>query len=427
MACWSASRQRVVIAAWLVLQGFTKPVRGITNDFSAYPTNSQACIYLASSQGKCNSASSVTGLNECLCTNNSGFITKAAACVGQQDPSDLGEVYTVMSDACAYTNIDIALSRSEFLSAAAAASSSSSSASSTSATSSSSASSTSTTSSITRSSTLSKSTTSSSVGSTATNSANASGTNTTSSQPTETSGASASTDDSLGISSTAKIGIISGACVAGVTIMSAAALFIFRYRRNRRPAEESAPMLSLAGFAGGSSNAGVGGGGSGGSGNGGNGGSGGSGGVGFVEIPGISEVPGSIGHSELPGGHTYWKAAEGVGANAKWHQAAGMNQIPHQQQEIFELPAHQDSSPYAEMPAREEPTPYAELSAQRHSTSPWVEMPASSVEDGVPMSTIVTPVSAKSEEGNSYAGTSYANSVVYEDLKEDWPAPAYRP
>ena len=214
----------------LVLVQSISVLAAFTNNFVAYPTNAQPCLYDAAIGSNCD-GTNITAMNMCLCENGGNFVISAATCIGTSDRSDLETVYSVMADACAFSDTPLSVSQKDFMAAGQGLLSSSSSTSTTS-----SSHGTATDSATTATSASSgHPVTQTSTGSTATNT-----------------GASDSDDGPAGMSSTATIGIISGAAVAGVAIIAVLIFFIIRMRRKKQPGEEQRPMLGMPAFSAGS-------------------------------------------------------------------------------------------------------------------------------------------------------------------------------
>ncbi|KAI0431425.1 hypothetical protein F5Y09DRAFT_354969 [Xylaria sp. FL1042] len=93
----------------------------VGNDFSAYPEESQSCLYSSADDAGCSSGSTGADLNNCLCKNKNNFIYNTAGCVAKESPSDLDAVYETLSSNCAGTGVTLSVSKKAFLAAAAAA------------------------------------------------------------------------------------------------------------------------------------------------------------------------------------------------------------------------------------------------------------------------------------------------------------------
>ncbi|PNY25917.1 Uncharacterized protein TCAP_04145 [Tolypocladium capitatum] len=184
----------------------------IESDFSFYPQNAQSCLNQASNTADCK-GSTTAQLNTCLCSNQGGFITNTAKCVGQKDKDDVQKVYATMLQACNDSHTPMGVSQSDFLAAADGNAPST----------------TKTTASSTATSTTAKVTTTT--------------TTTPAPTPTET-GATGKDKDTHGgrLSTGATIGIAVGASVAGLAALAGLAFFVVR--RKRRSQEEAHPMLS---------------------------------------------------------------------------------------------------------------------------------------------------------------------------------------
>ncbi|KAI0122972.1 hypothetical protein BJ170DRAFT_119539 [Xylariales sp. AK1849] len=172
-------------------------VIALDNDFSAYPSGSQACLTDAADQSQC-TGDTGEELNQCLCTNQGNFIYNTASCVAKDSPSDLKTVYATLKANCAGTGVTIAVSEDAFLAQAAAATSSTSTAGPTSTTS--------------------------------TSETTGTQTGTQTSTPTPTSSAAAA-----GLSTGAKVGIGAGVGLGSIALVLAG-VFLWIYNRRRRTA-----------------------------------------------------------------------------------------------------------------------------------------------------------------------------------------------
>jgi len=214
------------------------------NDFSGYPQDSRNCLVTASDSSGCN-GDTVQEMNTCLCGNQGNFVLSAASCIAKSASWDLDAVYTTMSGACAYSKTPLAISQEEFVAAGGASS----------------------TGQTTTKPTPTPRPTTKTVATTVSGRVTTVTTEfTTTPTPslitmttvsdgrtmtvTSTSyGPNETTDRNSGegaMSSTAKTGIIAGACVAGALIVAAIVFFCLRYRRRGKqggPREESHPML----------------------------------------------------------------------------------------------------------------------------------------------------------------------------------------
>ncbi|KAI1823583.1 hypothetical protein F4861DRAFT_539909 [Xylaria intraflava] len=93
----------------------------VTNDFSAYPQDAQACLYNSADDAGCKSAPTGPELNNCLCKNKNNFVYNSARCIAKSDPSDVEAVYDTLSSNCAGTSVTLSVPKAAFLAAAAAA------------------------------------------------------------------------------------------------------------------------------------------------------------------------------------------------------------------------------------------------------------------------------------------------------------------
>ncbi|ORY71837.1 uncharacterized protein BCR38DRAFT_480314 [Pseudomassariella vexata] len=98
----------------------------VTNDFSAYPSESQDCLYSSASTAGCTEGDTGATLNSCLCSNRGNFVYNTAKCVAKESPSDLETVYATLENNCAGTGNTIAVSHDAFMAQAAAATASTS-------------------------------------------------------------------------------------------------------------------------------------------------------------------------------------------------------------------------------------------------------------------------------------------------------------
>ncbi|KAI1502247.1 hypothetical protein F5X99DRAFT_379589 [Biscogniauxia marginata] len=108
----------------LLLQTAPTIVRALENDFSAYPSGSQQCLYDSADQTSC-TGNTGAELNQCLCRNKGNFIYNTATCVAKKSPLDLVAVYETLEYNCNGTGVTIAVSKDAFLAQASAVTSSS--------------------------------------------------------------------------------------------------------------------------------------------------------------------------------------------------------------------------------------------------------------------------------------------------------------
>lgn len=114
MAFLRASATSLFATALLFASGASAAFQ---NDFSAYPSGAQSCLYQAADSSGCD-GDTVAAMNTCLCGNEKGgFATLAAKCLGPNSP-DLDTTYSVMSSSCAYSNTPLAISQAEWDAAA---------------------------------------------------------------------------------------------------------------------------------------------------------------------------------------------------------------------------------------------------------------------------------------------------------------------
>ncbi|KAK9774225.1 putative Extracellular membrane protein CFEM domain-containing protein [Seiridium cardinale] len=166
----------------------------IENDFSAYPSGSQACLTSSADSSGC-TGDTGTEMNECLCKNGGNFIYSTASCVAKDSPSDLETVYATLQNNCEGTGVTISVSEAAFLAQASAATS----------------------------------TTTPTATNTGTTSSTGTATTTTSSTSSPT-----STATSQGLSTGVKVGIGAGIAIGSIGL-ALAGVFIWLYSRRRRP------------------------------------------------------------------------------------------------------------------------------------------------------------------------------------------------
>ncbi|TPX12349.1 uncharacterized protein E0L32_006996 [Thyridium curvatum] len=210
------------------------------NDFSGYPTGAQACLSRAADASGCD-GDTVQAMNECLCGNQGGFVLGSAACVARSSAPDLEATYETLATHCSDSKTPLGVSQAQFFAAASSGTASSATRTGGASTSS-------------RASSKATSVTSASANPTGPSSSSSSSmtTKTTMSDGhtvTETVAVPVETGASQGGSgpnSTAKTGIIAGACVAGVAILAALLGFWLWYRRRKAGGarDESHPMLA---------------------------------------------------------------------------------------------------------------------------------------------------------------------------------------
>ncbi|POR34002.1 Uncharacterized protein TPAR_05791, partial [Tolypocladium paradoxum] len=207
------ARLRLQPAHPLVLLILATSCLAFQSDFSFYPPNAQPCLNQASNAANCQ-GSSAAEVNTCLCSNQGGFITNTAKCLGQQDKADVQKVYTTMLQACTDSQTPMSVSQSDFLAAANGDA-------------------------VSATATTRTATSATARVTTTTGGA----TVTVTSAPTETGAAGNDQQGRGGLSTGATIGIAVGASAAGVAALAALAVFLVR-RRKRRTQEEAHPMLS---------------------------------------------------------------------------------------------------------------------------------------------------------------------------------------
>ncbi|KND88619.1 hypothetical protein TOPH_06726 [Tolypocladium ophioglossoides CBS 100239] len=205
------ARPRIRSAApLLLLLLLASSCLALQSDFSFYPQNAQPCLNQASNATNCQ-GNTAAQINTCLCSNQGGFITNTAKCLGQSDNADVQKVYTTMLQACTDSHTPMSVSQSDFLAAA----------------------------------------NGSAVSTTTTTSATAKVTTTggvvvtipPTPTPTETGAADKETQGSGGLSTGTTVGIAVGASAVGLAALAGLAFFLVR-RRKRRTQEEAHPMLS---------------------------------------------------------------------------------------------------------------------------------------------------------------------------------------
>ncbi|KAI1849472.1 hypothetical protein JX266_004967 [Neoarthrinium moseri] len=191
--------------------------RALENDFSAYPSGSQACLTTSADASGC-TGDTGQQLNSCLCKNGGNFIYATAECVAKSSASDLKTVYAMLQSNCAGTGITIAVSEEAFLAQAAAATST-------------------TTSTTMRTTTTAAPTTTTGTTGTSTTDFRTEAATTTTTMTTTTSSSSAAGPTSTGtadpLSTGAKIGIGAGIGLGSAAVVLAG-VFIWVYHRRRR-------------------------------------------------------------------------------------------------------------------------------------------------------------------------------------------------
>ncbi|CAK7244438.1 MAG: hypothetical protein STHCBS139747_005977 [Sporothrix thermara] len=350
--CRRLARALPPLVILLVLLQATNVRAAFENNFAAYPAGARDCLDAAANASGCD-GDTVTAMNDCLCSNSGNFIIASAECIGKADYADLETVYTTMAAACSFSNTPMTVSQKDFMSAGNGTFTSSSSMPATTTT---------TTTSVTSKPSLTTITTTlDGHVETITSTVSALPTN------TGTSDDSSSHDDNdgSGMSSTTKIGIISGASVAAVAIVAVLAFFLTRMLRKRQGgSEEDQPILygdSGFGDAGGhGGGVGVGG-----------GGGGGGGSVGSRLGSSGTQLSRLSGISQAGSGSTYhdWKAGGVVvpvqHVDAKWAAVTATQDpfltspspvLQQQQQQpaaggVYELPVLEGVQQPVEMPA----------------------------------------------------------------------------
>ncbi|KAI5868014.1 hypothetical protein GGS23DRAFT_608576 [Durotheca rogersii] len=87
----------------------------IENDFSAYPLQSQQCLYQAATASQCQGDTGEE-MNTCLCRNGGNFVYDTADCVASKSRGDLTSVYETLKANCAGTGVTLSVSKAAFLS-----------------------------------------------------------------------------------------------------------------------------------------------------------------------------------------------------------------------------------------------------------------------------------------------------------------------
>jgi len=214
-----------VLPPALVSLLFVSLSRASTLNFDFYPKDSQECLVQSANASNCESGTAEEAYS-CLCNNGGNFVTKAATCLGKEDPGDLEEVYKNMRASCADKKKPLTVLESQWWLDAGYEGTERPTQSPTSA--------------------VPSSTSASSATPTAPSevsaSASPSGAPEGKKEEDDDDDGDSQESNKGGLSSGARAGIIAGAVVAGVGLLAALLFFLFRYKR-RRDEEESHPML----------------------------------------------------------------------------------------------------------------------------------------------------------------------------------------
>ena len=92
-----------------------------TLSFSAYPINSQQCLYNAADASGCpTEALTVYDINYCLCGNGGNFVINSLRCVAAYDPDDSQIVWNTIVWECSLSSTPLQHSEADYLGQAAA-------------------------------------------------------------------------------------------------------------------------------------------------------------------------------------------------------------------------------------------------------------------------------------------------------------------
>src|SRR5690554_7908162 len=83
------------------------------NEFSPYPARARTCLENADADSGCD-GNTVPSMNACLCADGGNFLTNSARCIGQESPSDLRAVYSLLKINCDGSNTPMDMSEQEF-------------------------------------------------------------------------------------------------------------------------------------------------------------------------------------------------------------------------------------------------------------------------------------------------------------------------
>lgn len=86
-------------------------------DFSAYPASAQSCLTQAADTSGCSSESTVSEINDCLCSNSGDFVLDSARCLGGIGSSAelMSQVYDNMQQSCSETKTPLSVSEAQWL------------------------------------------------------------------------------------------------------------------------------------------------------------------------------------------------------------------------------------------------------------------------------------------------------------------------
>jgi hypothetical protein len=86
-------------------------------DFSNYPSGSQACLQNAASASGCTVYPNPINQNYCMCNNGGYWVLRVARCLYINDESDTTEVYNTMKYNCASSGTPIGFTLDQFIEA----------------------------------------------------------------------------------------------------------------------------------------------------------------------------------------------------------------------------------------------------------------------------------------------------------------------
>lgn len=96
----------------------TSPTQAAVDvDFSAYPASAQTCLTQAVDTSGCSSESTVSEMNDCLCSNSGNFVLDSARCLGSSGLSaeTMNQVYDNMQQSCSETKTPLSVSEAQWL------------------------------------------------------------------------------------------------------------------------------------------------------------------------------------------------------------------------------------------------------------------------------------------------------------------------
>jgi hypothetical protein len=83
--------------------------------FSGYPSAALSCLQAANANSGCNTESTDTLFNQCVCSNTGGSITNFTICLTQTDPADIESSYNTYAENCASTGTPMSMSLQDFI------------------------------------------------------------------------------------------------------------------------------------------------------------------------------------------------------------------------------------------------------------------------------------------------------------------------